>query len=140
MTTNADRRLMICYMIITWNWMSHLEVSIGRVRSGSGSDGSERVSLTKKISGHGSIRSGSGRVSDWTLSVFFESRIILGRAGSSFRFLLTQVISNFGSFEFRSGRVSGHLILDNLGFRVEPGRVFLSCFISGRVEFRIIRL
>jgi hypothetical protein len=97
-----------------------------------GSDGLGRVSLKKKIQ-----VTSPGRVEH---SVFFGSRVILGRAGSGFRFLLTQVILDFGSFRFGSGWVSGPLISDNLRFRVVSGRVgpdqilFLSCFISGRVR------
>jgi hypothetical protein len=111
---------------VTWR----LEVAIGSVGSVSG--GSDRVSLTKKILGHGL---GLGRV-EFRVEHY---RFFLG-LGSSFEFLLTQVISNFGSFGFGSGRVSGHLISDNLRFRVISGWVKsnfeLSRVGSGRISGR----
>jgi hypothetical protein len=60
--------------------------------SGSGSDGSGRVSLTKNIVGSqvgfGSIWSRFGRVSGRILSSFFGSQVISDLFGSSFRFSL----------------------------------------------------
>jgi hypothetical protein len=80
-------------------------VAIGRNGSGSSLDGSGRISLTKKISGHGlsSGRSGSSLVEFRVEHYRFFSGLGSFQVGSDFGFLLTQVISDFGSFGFGSG-------------------------------------
>jgi hypothetical protein len=69
------------------------------------------------------IRIGLGFVSN--IVYFFGFRVILGRSGSGFGFLVAQVISSFELVGFGSGRVSGHLISGSLGFRIGSGLVRL---------------
>jgi hypothetical protein len=87
-----------------------------------------------------SIRSGSGRVSGLTLSVFFGSRVGPGRVSGSYEFRSFRVLGHSGL-----GRVSDHLISDSLGIRVVSDRAgsyffFMFYFGSGRIGFQIIRL
>jgi hypothetical protein len=84
----------------------------------------------KKKLGHGSGsgRSGPGRVEFWVEQYRFFR--VSGHFGSG-----------FGSFGFGSGRVLGHLISDNLGFRVVSGqvglgRVLFCLFGSGQISGR----
>jgi hypothetical protein len=114
-----------------------LEIAIRRVGSGSGSSGSDRISLIKKIIesriGFESIRFGSSQVGFWLKHC--------------------RVFSGFGSIQVEPDRVSGHSGPGRVGFQiiwyrvisdfrlfwVGLGRVgsgsFLWCFISGRVLF-----
>jgi hypothetical protein len=81
--------------------MSLLEVAIRWLGSGSGSDGSDRISLIKKLSGRVRVNL-IQVVSDFELNIvgFFH---ISGHFGSGFGFLVAHVIFGFESFGSESG-------------------------------------